>query len=357
MTVRTRPIPSFVLVAALACGLPAQEGMPAPAAELQKLAALVGNWHGEGKATLGTGAKATEWHAQGSYRWVLDGHWLREDFAIHFADMAMPLVFRAYLGWDAENQRFVNAAINNGGEVGLHELALLPDGALVQMMLQNQEGVPYAERVRIRVDGDTMLHTIDMMMPEGAAVQVVDGTFKRGGAAYDGDFGVATWQGKKPGEPMRKLGRSAGVYATDGTMVMMPGQPAMHITGKDTFATVFGGLVLQGRSDGTAEGFPGEYHSEVFWGWDERRHRFTAVYLSNMGEVGTMDGWLSTDGTQLTSNMVATMQGQPMVQNFVMTFDAATGAAKSGRGWSIFGASEPFAGFQATYEKQASATR
>lgn len=352
MSVRPRLLPLSLLVAAFATMLPGQEAAPSPAPELKKLASLVGSWHGEGKATFGPGAPASEWHATGTYRWCLDGHFLREDFEIHFADMPMPLAFRAYLGWDGENQRYVNATINNGGEARLQEMALLPDGTLVQLMMQSQEGLPYAERSRIKVDGDTMRHTIDLFMPEGGSMQVVDGTFQRGGETFDGNFDVATWQGATPVEAMQKLGRSAGTYATKGEMVMMPGQPTMHITGTDTFRTVFGGLVLRGHSDGAAEGFPGEYHSEVFWAWDAPRHRFNGVFLSNMGEVGQMDGWLTTDGTQLISNTVTTMQGQPVVQNFVMTF-GADGATTAARGWSIFGGGEPFANFKATYEKKA----
>jgi len=83
-------------VLALATLVPAQEP-PKPAAEVQQLAAFVGNWQGEGTMTE-PGNVVTKWKGVGTYQWALDGHFVREDFRIEFAGMPVPVVMHGYLG-------------------------------------------------------------------------------------------------------------------------------------------------------------------------------------------------------------------------------------------------------------------
>ncbi|MEO6593866.1 MAG: DUF1579 family protein [Planctomycetota bacterium] len=328
----------------------AQEGPPSPAPELQKLAPLIGNWAGTGSATFGPGAPPTAWHARGTYRWCLDKHFVQEDFEITFEGLAAPLVFRAYFGWDRENQRYVNAAISNEGKAQLVEMKFLPDGTMVQVSLQSQEGMPYAERWRLKVEGDKLMHSIDLLMPEGPSMSIVDGHFKRVDAEYAGAFDTKVFEGAVADESIKKLTRSAGVYATQGTMVMAPGQPSMKISGTDTFRSVFGGTVFHGHTVGTAEGMPGEYHGEVFWAHDPMRRCIVGIYVSNMGEVMSMDAWFTADG-KLISTSAGLMQGQPTVQSMVMEFDAK-GVPTSAVGHAIIGTAAPFENFRANYTKK-----
>jgi hypothetical protein len=229
---------------------------PAPAPELKKLAPLVGSWSGGGEMRDPSGA-TTKWTARGVYAWALDGHFVQEDFRIDFAGMDTPLVFRAYLGWDREQKRFVNAVANNGGEVDLHEFQLLPDGTHVQVMRKMQAGVPYAERTLTKIDGDTMTMTIDMLMANGPSTTLVNGTFARVAKVEPIGGHGDRWMGKQPHASLAKLQRSAGVYDVQGQVVPMPGAPALKITGTDDFRVMLGCTVLHGHTEGAAEGMPG----------------------------------------------------------------------------------------------------
>lgn len=342
----TRTSSFVLLLGALAF---AQEGMPTPAPELKKLAPLVGNWAGSGTMSEPSGA-VTKWTAVGTYGWCLDGHFLQEDMQISFAGMEAPLVMRGYVGWDRENKRYVSATVNNGGEARMQELHLLPDGTQLQMAVHDQQGVPYAQRSLLKLDGDTLTHTIDMLMANGASMTIVDGKFTRGDKAFGGAFDGPVWMGTKPHESITRLVRSAGAYDVQGQMVMMPGQPAARISGTDTFQPVFGGLVLHGRTEGEAEGMPGKYLGDVFWAHDARRDCLVGIYVSNMGEVMAMESRWSPDGKLVTTSS-ALFMGQPAVQRMVMEFDA-TGAAKAAHNHSIVGTEPPFESFRATYTRK-----
>jgi hypothetical protein len=133
-------------------------------------------------------------------------------------------------------------------------------------------------------------------------------------------------------------------------MVMMPGQPATKITGTDAFRTAYGGMVFVGTTVGAAEGMPGKYSAEVFWGHDAARDCLVGVYVSNMGEVMQMDSRWTADGRLLTTSN-ALFMGQPTVQRMLMEFDA-DGAAKGASCHSIAGTAAPFESFKATYTKK-----
>ena len=322
---------------------------PTPAPELKVLAALEGNWAGEGTADFAPGAPPMPWRASGTYRWVLGGFFLQEDFEIRFEGIPTPMVFRGYLGWDAEGKRYVTVVANNAGEAAVHEMVMLRDGSMMQMMMQGNEGVPYAERSLLKIEGDTMTHSIDLLLDQGASRQMVDGKFRRVDAVHEGRFDVPTWNGAKPHADITRLARCAGSYTTKGEMVMAPGQPKMAIHGDDTFTAVFGGTLLFGETVGAAEGMPGEYRSHAFWGYDKRKGCARAVFVSNMGEVGEMEGRWVDD--KFVSTMAATLMGQPMVQRFVLEFDAG-GAVTRGVGHTIVGIAPPFEGFAATYARK-----
>ncbi len=69
-----------------------------------------------------------------------------------------------------------------------------------------------------------------------------------------------------------QLAKSAGSYDVAGEVVMAPGASPMKISGVDTFRSVFGGVVMHGSTRGSAEGVPGAYEGEVFWGFDPAKN-------------------------------------------------------------------------------------
>lgn len=323
----------------------AQEGPPDPAPELQKLAPFLGNWAGSGTAHMGPAP--TKWRARGSYRWCLDGQFLQEDFEVTFEGRPVPMVFRAYLGWDREHRRYVNASLNNGGAAQLNEFHLLDDGTMLQVMHQHHNGLPGAERSRARVAGEAMWLEIDLLAAQGPAVQVIEGTLTRQGEMYEVDWDSKGFEGAVPAAALQQLNRSAGTYAVTGAMVMAPGQPEGAITGTDAFRPVFGGTIFHGHTTGSFAGIPGEYRGDVFWSYDALRRCLTGVYVSNFGEAMAMDAWWAADG-QLVSVFAGTMGGQPMVQRMLLSFDDQ-GHAKGAVAHTISGTGEPFQSFRATY--------
>ncbi|MCC7395504.1 MAG: DUF1579 family protein [Planctomycetes bacterium] len=344
-----RLFPSVLVPVLLATTLLAQEEVPGPAAELKALAGLVGNWSGSGKMVEPNAT--TNWTAAGTYGWVMDGHFLREDFMITFEGMPEPMVFRAYMGWDREEQRYVNVVIANSGEVKLNAMKVMPDGSILQLMLQDQQGTPYVERAVFKVEGDTMLHSIAVLMPEGPSLDLVDGKFTRGGKGFAGGAESKAFQGAAPHADVQRLARMAGVYDVKGTMLMAPGAPEMKITGTDTYTMLFGGTILHAHTDGVAEGMPGKYAADSFFGWDPVRRRLVNVFIDNMGSVGSMDNWLAADGKSMTSISATLLQGQPTAMRYLAHFDD-NGAMRRMVGHTIMGTNEPMQSFTADYTKK-----
>lgn len=341
---------SLRLLTALLCTLPAlpAQDAPKPAPELQKLAPLLGNWTGAGKMNE-PGGVSTSWSGRGTYRWALDGFWLREDFAIQFEGDPVPIVKHGYLGWDGENKRYVHLVVSSNGNAELHRLVLGDDGSMQTLSLHDH-GMSYAQRAIFAVKGDELTHSLELLMPTGPSLAMVDGKFTRGGEAFAGAFDTAAFMGAQPEAALAKLARSAGAYDVKGQVVMGPGIPPMQMKGVDTLRPVFGGMVLHVHTDGVAEGMPGKYACEVFWAHDTLRGCLVGHVVSNMGEVMTMEARWAADG-KLVGMASALWMGQPLVQRTLMEFDAR-GALSAAVAHALLGTAAPYESFRATYTKQ-----
>ncbi len=326
-----------------------EHGMPTPAPELQKFAPLIGSWTGKG--TFNEPATGEHgWTAQGTYRWSHNKFWVEENFKIEFEGQDTPMVFRAYLGWDAETKRFVNMHASNNGDVGRDEMTFTPDGAMLMLATRTMGGMTFCERATTKVDGDTMSMKIDFLMAAGPSMRVVEGEFKRTDAAVADVLATGAYQ-TQPTEQMKQLGRSAGVYGVEGAMIWQPGMPEMKIHGTDTFQAVFGNTVLHGHTSGGSDMSDDEYVSDVFWGWNATDNCYRGVYVSNAGESGEMEARWSADGKVLVQTASGTNQGQPIVQRFLLHV-AADGSFQKAVGHSIIGTGEPLQTFEATYSKK-----
>lgn len=344
--------PRFVLTALLTLPLAsfasAQEAPPAPAAELEKLASMVGHWQGSGTANMGP--QPSKWQSQTTCAWSLGNHFLQEDTRVTFEGMPQPLVFRAYLGWDRENSRYVSVSVNNEGEASINRVERLPDGTLLQFSPHHKDGMTYIERSRSRADGDEMNFSIDLLTPDGPSMEVVRGTMKKVARLEPMPQDASAFN-VKPHEQISKLARMTGTYAVEGSMVMMPGTPPMKISGIDTVAPLFDGTIVHARTIGHAEGQDAEYEAHNFFAWDAIRECIVSAFVSNMGEVGTMDNHLSEDGKALISTTAATYMGQPCSQRYVLELDAKGAMAKA-TGHCLIGTTPPYESFKATYRKE-----
>ncbi|MBL8726642.1 MAG: DUF1579 family protein [Planctomycetes bacterium] len=322
---------------------------PKPAPELQKLAPLVGQWQGAGSCH--ESGKTSKWQATGNYRWVLDGFWLQGDFSITFDGIDTPMFRRMYLGWDAEQKRMVSMAVDNTGTAGVHELAVQADGSVVQMAAAHQNGMDYTERSTFKVDGDKLSQTVDLLMPFGASMQMVEGSFQRQKEAKELPLPEVAFSGAAVAEPMRRVGAWAGKYSVVGSMVPLPGMPETKIEGVDEYRTLFGGVLLHCHTDGQAEGMSGKYASEAFFAHDAKRGCLVGVFVSNMGEVGCQEARYTADGKSLVSTMATLFDGQNMVQRAVFDLDAE-GRPTAAAAHALYGAAAPYVNFRATYRRQ-----
>lgn len=343
------PLVAVASAALVALAAPAQDEGPRPAPQLAKLAPMVGNWTGSGEFH-DPEAGRMPWQAQCSYRWSHDGFFVQEDLIVTFDGNPDPLALRCYLGWDAENKRYVNVHVANSGEVGLHEMRLLPDGTFVQMMVQEGGGVQYLERATWKVDGDTLAHGLDMLFVTGASTRALSGTFRRA-EAKDVDAMSANAYGIGQTEAMQVLTRAAGDYETVGAMVIMPGMPETTVRTATSFRIGFGGQVLHGHAEGPADGMDRAYVTDTFWGWDAAARRYRTVHVSNLGEVGAMELRLTADGKALVGTAATTVHGEPAAQRFVLEVDDK-GAFSRGTGHVLFGTAAPLECLRATYTRK-----
>lgn len=342
----TRLLVSVVLV----CLGPAfAQETPKPAPELQKLAPLIGHWHGTGTAQMGPG-EPSKWESHSTYAWALGNFFVQEDTLVKFSDMPKPLVMRTYFGWDAENHRYVAVGADNDGKVDMHPLQFTDDGAMVQLVESHHEGQTYIERYATKIDGDTMTFAIAMMSASGPSAEAVHGKMTRADKAAPMALDASAFTAK-PAPAILQLGKTAGTFAVKASMIMMPGAPAMDITGQDVVRPLFDGTLVHVHTTGKAEGIPDEYVGELFYGFDAFHDCIRAVYISNMGEVGEMTGTFTPDNKSFILTSAARYMGQPCAQRMVMEL-GADGAPVKAVGHTMLGTTAPYESWNATYTRK-----
>jgi len=330
-------------------GLAVAQEIPKPAPQLQKLAPLIGSWHGTGTAQMGPG-EPSKWESDHTYAWALGNFFVQEDTVVRFEGMPKPLVMRSYHGWDGENNRFVTVGADNDGSAKVNGLQFMEDGSMVQFVESYHEGQTYFERYTTKVDGDSMTFAIDMIGLVGPAAQAVKGTMKRTDKQTPAALDASAFTATAPAA-IRQLGKTAGTYSVKASMIMMPGTPPMKITGQDEVQTLFDGNIVHVHTTGTAEGSPEQYVGEVFYGFDHRQGCISAVYVSNMGEVGEMTGHFTPDNKSLILTSALQYMGQPCVQRMMMEL-GDDGTPTKAIGNTIVGTAAPYESWNATYTKK-----
>jgi len=157
----------------------------------------------------------------------------------------------------------VHLHVSSAGEATLDTIAVA-GGAATSFSLHEQGGMAYAQRSTFAVKGDTLSHTVELLLPQGPSLAMVAGSFRRVGDGFAGNFDSPAFHGAVPHADLARLTKSAGDYRTEGQMVMAPGMPAIAITGTDRLRAAYGGVLFHGHTEGVAEGMPGKYVGEVF---------------------------------------------------------------------------------------------
>jgi hypothetical protein len=347
---------SLVVPFLLSLPLAAQATGPAP--ELAQLDRLIGTWEGSGKVHMGPGAPASDWKATATYKKVLGGHFVQCDEHITFPeDSKMPgsLVFRSLSGWDRETKSHRSWTVSNMGTVQVARIHWLDNDTMVTCDAGTEDGKPKVERWTTRLGKDSMTFVGHHAIGDGELSVHVEGSMKRAKDVPQPVDASAVTAFLPPGagsnEHLAKLGKLLGTYAVKGELVMVPGQPAMPISGTETLTSAFGGTIVEGVIHGDpAPGMPGgPYESWGAWGWDEERGCYLSLCADSMGMCGVMEvRWVGND---LVATMSGTENGSPMVLRTIMKC-GPDGALASATCHSLSATHDPYVSFKATYTKK-----
>lgn len=342
-------LPALVLLAPAA----AQEQSLEPAAEVQKFAPMIGTWEGSGTVNHGADGGSEEWTSKSSARWILGGHFVREDVRIEMKSMPQPLLMTSIYGWDREYGRHVSVGLSNLGEVGLQEVHWTPDGKMVVVSESMMMGTPVVDRwVSEHVGGDKIEFTGDQAQGAGEFHQHVAGQMRRT-SKEPSDIAIvdAAFVPEMVGTAKDKLGRlqpALGTYRMKGWFLPAPGAEKIEFTGTEQVRTIYGGSLIEMVSKGDpAAGMPA-YEGLGWMGWDDHRGCYVVGYVNNMGEVASVDCSL------LDGNLIGTSstrkQGKPACMRGVTVLGPKGFTEHTGH--MMLGAEPPVQVFAATYSKQ-----
>jgi len=321
---------------------------PPPSKQLDKLKPLAGHWQGTGTAVMQPGQPPSPWTCESTYEWVLGGYWLQCDTSIRIEGMPGAMRFRDYMGWDAETERFVDLTVNNMGEVMMWPMQFVGEDKLVTMVCMQRMGQLEAERSVTQFGKDEMSLAITFLGVEGMPTAGVQGKMHR--VAKASPEPVDACHAMMPvAEPMAKIARMRGVFDVQGTMTMVPGEPAMKITGRDVAQTLFDGAILQVVTKGAAEGDPAAYEAHGYYGWNVAESCYTCIMVSDMGEAGVTQCRFVGDD-KFVATYGGTMNKVPLITRTVAELDA-TGAIQTVVAHSCIGTEPPFESFRASYKR------
>ncbi len=327
-----------------AAALSAQGPMP-PAPELKKLDALVGSWKGSGTVVMQPGMPPMQWTSVDNNRWVLGGHFLRQDTRIEFGE-AMPgaLQFTVFTGWDRERQRYRTLEVSNMGTVVLSDLHVLDNGAFVSTTTGVEEGLPTMDHWVQRMDGDRWTMVGHRAVGDGDPFVHVRGEMERtGDPSADMELADAAFMAPAAAE-MQRVAAMAGTYDIDGKM-SGPGAAEIAITGVGRCEMLFGGTVCTFHTTGE----PMNYEAFGFIAWDPTINSYRSAGVSSMGEIHSSEcRW---NGRDLVYTMSMPQQGSLSVGRGIMR-TSEDGALASVLADGIASSAEPARMFEATYTKQ-----
>jgi hypothetical protein len=150
-------------------------------------------------------------------------------------------------------------------------------------------------------------------------------------------------------EHMTTLNRVAGVYRLEGKVLPGPGADMMEIKATETYTPVVGGTILEGTTKGDEHPVFGGYEAWSAMGWSERKNCYIVVYVTSMGEIGTMESvWV--DGKMVFTH-VGLREGEPYAARGILEVDGK-GKVTKYVATNIVGTKDPMVAFQATYQLQ-----
>jgi hypothetical protein len=308
---------------------------PAPL-QMKSFEPMLGVWKGEGRMTMGMEGEGSPWSATLHAQRILDGHFVQVDE--HYETAMGPLAFRTLYGWDAERERLVCAWVSNMGP-GRAETRWVDESTLVGIMASEDDGMPAAYRFSYEFEEGAFSTRTEGVSGTGDFAVVSRGRYERS----DVPLAVPGWK-NAPSDTMKPLAPIVGSYSLTGKVAM----PTMEfdIAALEDNQWMFGGAVVASHIRGQPEG----YEAHGYFSWDPVHERYTHLYVSSMGEIGSDDAYL-IDGKLVIVSSRARM-GQPGAGRSVIEFEDGAVA----RSWShrISGSGEPTKTFEASYKRAGS---
>jgi hypothetical protein len=324
-------------------------GPPKPAKELEKLSRLIGYWKGEGTSKGSPDQPAGKWTSTSHVRKVLDGHFLREDTIINGEGWPAPLQFISFMGYDTNKKQLVTASVSNMGTAEICEINFEDDNTMVTVGAKRFMGKPVVERWVTKLGDGTMSYVGHEAVGSGDWFVHVKGTSTKVDKLPMGKIANASFMASA-GDEMGKLKNLVGTMTFKGEMIMMPGSPAMQISGESVTESIFGGTVLQT----IVTGDPSNGHTYRGWCamvWDPNKKEYVSLCLNNMGESGIQRGTWVSDTELLFTCACPYYGGIPSVHSGVMKCDK-DGTLKSYTSYSIIGTHKPLKSFHIDYSKK-----
>ena len=321
-------------LAALALAVPAVAQNVAPAPDLEKLHAFVGQFEGSGKFVPMPGMPEMSWTSTATGRLILGGHFVQLDETIQ-TDFG-PMEFRTVYGWDGETKKPVTFTVGAMG-AGSPDLAWV-DGKLVTTYHGEDQGTPFAERTVLDLTDEGYTFAMERLSGVGDSFKHVWGTVKRTSREPAAANEVAA---DAPTELMAPLARMQGKWDLAGKVNMMGFE--MEITATEDISWRYGGAVLFGDMVGQ----PGDYQAQWYLAWDPAGERFLHYSITSMGQF--MAGSGRVVGDQVIFTAERTQAGVPVLERSVMQ----VGDEGPVKAWAhlLQGAEDPIVFFEATYAK------
>ena len=320
--------------------------------ELQPFASLLGNWKGEGSATVPNVGEMA-WTSHSTVKPVLDGKFIQAEMVIQF-DLGT-LLYRSYYAWDASQEKIVTYSIGNTGEFEVSDhVRWAPDGKLLIYTTKIEEGVPMVTRNVTTINENEQSFLWQVASGAGDFETTVSGSSKK--VAEEFKITESQWSAPfMPGMPMapemEKLSGMIGDYKVRGKVSMNPAMPPMEVTADETVRSIFGGAAIMIHVKGDPTPAAGNFRHEAIaiMTWDPARKCFKEFWISNGGDTAVQE-LRFVDERKLVTVHASMQMGTPQAVRGVIHLDESGGLKRSVMN-RLYGAQASDTYFEGTYEK------
>ena len=244
-----------------------------PATQLKKLEPLIGNWQVSGTLKPTADGEDIPWTAQQSYRWVLRGHFLKEEMIVNLGDAMPAFASISFTGWDDETQGYVSFQVSNDGNLASVETFVADDDTILTARTRLREGQLVVERGVTKLGDGTYRFETQAAIGDGPFFTLLQGSARRTAAAGSALEVEASASMAPPAPEMAVLGKMSGEYRFGPPEVENP-------WGTATVRLIFGGTVQVHQFRGAQE----ETVGLRYIAWSPADNCYNAISFVGNGE-------------------------------------------------------------------------